>query len=90
MQNGMQLTLVGLNGRAGLIVSLMTVSIIWDQEPGEDFVIITRQADTFVCTSKKIFRVKPVEAVIYMQPEQNLRESGSVIILHAKVKEISG
>ena len=43
-QNGMQLTLVGLNGRAGQIVSLMTVSIIWDQEPGEDFVIITRQA----------------------------------------------
>ena len=31
-----------------------------------------------------------MEAVIFMQPEQNLRESESVIILHAKVKEISG
>ena len=43
MRNGMQLTLDGHNGRAGQIVSLMTVSIIWDQEPGEDSVIITRQ-----------------------------------------------
>ena len=43
MQNWVQPTLDGLNGHAGPTVSLMTVSIIWDQEREDGFVITTRQ-----------------------------------------------
>ena len=43
MQNWVQPTLDGLNGHAGPTVSLMTVSITWDQEQEDDFVITTRQ-----------------------------------------------
>lgn len=52
MQNGMQATLDGPNGRAGRIASRMIVLIIWDQELEEDFVIITRQ----IIKSLKIFK----------------------------------
>ena len=45
MQNGMQATLDGPNGRAGRIASRMIVLIIWDQELEEDFVIIIDNYD---------------------------------------------
>ena len=91
MRNWVPPTLDGLNGHAGLTVSLMTVSSIWDQELENDFVIITRHEKVCLHALLKLtFRVWAVEAVISMQNDQNSNRSENVIIPLVKAKAILG